>query len=78
MVNKLNKEFLPIDYQVNLLRKMQNLRKKDISVNEYIEQFYRLDIRYRNVDDEVDKMARYLNGLRSTLQDETILMNWIV
>ena len=32
MVNKVKKKFLPVDYQVSLLRKMQNLRQKDITM----------------------------------------------
>ena len=36
-------------------------------VKEYIEEFYRLDIRSRHVDDDVEKIARYINGLRSRI-----------
>ena len=39
-------------------------------MKEYSKEFYKLDIRSRHVDDEVNKMARYLNGLRTTIQDE--------
>ena len=34
------------------------------------EEFYRLDIISGHVDDDVEKIARYLNGLRSRIQDE--------
>ena len=34
MVNKVKNKFLPTDYQVSLLRKMQNLRQKDMIVKE--------------------------------------------
>lgn len=37
---------------------------------EYSEEFCRLEIRYRHVDDEVQKVARQLNGLRSKILDE--------
>ena len=70
MVNKVKKIFLPADYQVSLLRKMQNLRQRDMTVKEYTKEFYRLDIRSRHVDDDVEKIVRYLNGLRSRIQDE--------
>ena len=70
IVSKVKKKFLPVDYQVSLLRKMQNLRKKDMTLKEYIKEFYRLDIRSRHVDDDVEKIARYINGLRSGTQDE--------
>ena len=70
MLAKMKKKFLPADYQVSLMRKMQNLRQKEMSVKEYIEKFYKLDIRFGHVDDEVEKVARYLNGLRTSIQDE--------
>ena len=70
MVNKVKNKFLPVDYQVSLFRKMQNLKQKNMTMKEYTEEFYRLDIRSRHVDDDVEKIARYINGLRSRIQDE--------
>ena len=32
MVNKVKKKFLPANYQVSLLRKMQNLKQKDMNM----------------------------------------------
>ena len=64
------KKFLPTDYQVSLLRRMQNLRQKDMDVKEYTKEFYRLDIRFGHVDDDVEKIPRYINSLRSGIQDE--------
>ena len=58
MVTKIKNKFLPIAYQVNLLRKMQNLRQKDMSVKDYTQQSCRLDIKFGHVDDEVEKFAR--------------------
>ena len=72
MVNKIKKKFLSIDYQVNLLRRMQNLKQKDMSVKDYTEEFYRVDIRSQHID---HKIARYLNGLKSRIQDEMSFMN---
>ena len=70
MVIKVKKKFLLADYQVSLLRKMQNLRQRDMTIKEYTKECYRLDIRSRHVDDDVEKIARYINGLRSRIQDE--------
>lgn len=70
MVNKVKNKFLPTNYQVSLLRKMQNLRQRDMTAKEYIEEFYRLDIKFGHVEDDVEKIARYINGLRSIIQDE--------
>ena len=70
MVSKIKKKFLPTDYQASLLRKMKILKQKDMTVKEYTDEFYRLDIRSRYVDDDVEKIVRYINGLRSKIQDE--------
>ena len=70
MVNKVKNKVFPPDYQVSLLRKMQNLKQKDMTVKEYTKGFYRLDIRSRHVDDDVEKITMYINGLRSRIQDE--------
>ena len=75
MVNKIKKKFLPTNYQVSLFRKMQHLRQKDITMKEYTKEFYRLGIRSGHVDDDVEKIARYINGLRSRIQDEISFVN---
>jgi hypothetical protein len=45
MVAKMKAKFIPRDYQINLFRRMQNLRQKGMTVKEYTEEFYRLNIR---------------------------------
>ena len=40
-----------------------------MNVKEYTKKFYRLDIRSRHVDDDVEKIAKYINGLGSGIQD---------
>jgi hypothetical protein len=64
MIVKMKAKFIPKDYQITLFRRMQNLRQKLMSVKEYTEEFYKLNIRggHRESDDE--KVARYMNGLR--------------
>jgi len=43
MVNKVKNKFLPIDYQVSLLRKMQNLRQRDTNIVEVVSYDGKLD-----------------------------------
>jgi hypothetical protein len=38
-------------------------------VKEYIEEFYRLSIRDGHVEEDVEKVSRYINGLRYEIQD---------
>jgi hypothetical protein len=45
MVAKPKAKFIPKDYHINLFRKLHNLRQKGLSVKEYTEEFYKLNIR---------------------------------
>jgi hypothetical protein len=44
MVAKMKAKFMPKDYQINLFRKLQNLRQKGMILKEYMEEFYKLKI----------------------------------
>jgi hypothetical protein len=48
MVANMKAKFIPKDYQITLFRRMQNLRQKLGSVKEYIEEFYKINIRSRS------------------------------
>jgi Icc-related predicted phosphoesterase len=45
MIPKMKAKFIPKGYQITLFRRMQNLRQKLMTVKEYTEEFYRLNIR---------------------------------
>lgn len=75
MVAKLKGKFLPSDYQVQMFKKLQNLRQKEMDVKAYIEEFYRLSMRSNHNENEDEKIARYLGGLRMNIQDELSLTN---
>jgi hypothetical protein len=64
MVSKFKGKFMPKDYHLNLFRQLQNLRQKTMTVKEYIEEFYRLNIRFGHIEEDVEKVARYIYGLR--------------
>jgi hypothetical protein len=70
MIAKMKAKFIPRDYQISLFRRMQNLRQKLMTVKEYTEEFYRLNIRAGHRESNDEKVARYLNGLRYEIQDE--------
>ena len=75
MVSRLKFKFMPKYYHLNLFRQLQNLRQKGVSVKEYIEEFYKLSIRAGHVEENVEKIARYINGLRYDIQDEINLLS---
>jgi hypothetical protein len=64
MVAKMKETFIPRDYQITLFRRMQNLRKKLMTVKEYTEEFYKLNIRAGHRESDDEKVASVMNGLR--------------
>jgi hypothetical protein len=74
MIAKMKAKFIPRDYQITLFRRMQNLRQKLMTVKEYTEEFYRLNIRAGHRESDDEKVARYLNGLRYDIQDELSIL----
>jgi hypothetical protein len=70
MVSKLKAKFIPKDYQINMFRRLQNLRHKGLTVKEYTEYFYRLNIRAGNRERDEEKVSRHINGLRYEIQEE--------
>jgi hypothetical protein len=41
----------------------------------YKEEFYRFNIRVGHIEEDPEKVARYINGLRYEIQDEIILLS---
>jgi hypothetical protein len=78
MIAKMKAKFIPRDYHITLFRRMQNLRQKLMTVKEYTEEFYKLNIRAGHRESDDEKVAKYMNGLRYNIQDEmsmrTIIM----
>jgi hypothetical protein len=75
MVAKMKAKFIPKDYQITLFRRMQNLRQKLMTVKEYTEEFYKINIRTGHRESDDEKVARYMNGLRYDIQDEMSMMS---
>jgi hypothetical protein len=63
-----NLKFIPKDYQLNMFRRLQNLRQKGFSMKEYTEEFYKLNIRGGHKENDEDKVSRYINGFRYEIQ----------
>jgi hypothetical protein len=75
MVAKMKAKFMPKDYQINLFRKLQNLRQKGMIVKEYTEEFYKINITAGQRERDEEKVSRYINGLRYEIQDELSMMS---
>jgi hypothetical protein len=46
-----------------------------MTVKEYIEEFYKLNIRVGQREQDEEKFSRYMNGLRYEIQDELSMMS---
>ena len=69
MVTKLKVEFIPADYELELFEMLQNLKKKDLSVKDYIKELYKLTIWSGHRELSKEKVAQYISGLRFNIQD---------
>jgi Mg2+ and Co2+ transporter CorA len=74
MVTKMKAKFIPKDYQITMFQRMHNLRQKLMSVKEYIEEFYKINIRAGHRENDDEKVSRYINGLRYDIQDDMSMM----
>ena len=75
MVAKLKAKFIFEDYRINIYKRLQNLKQRGLSVKEYTEEFYRLNIRVGQKENEDEKTTRYINGLRYEIQEEISMMS---
>ena len=50
MVDKLKKQFIPIDYKLDFIKEMQGLKKMGKSIWEYKEDIYQVLIRVVNIE----------------------------
>ena len=75
MVAKMRGKFLPKDYQLGLYKKMQNLRQRLLTVREYIEEFYKVNLRASYIEDTFEKTTKYINGLRIDIQEEMSMLS---
>ena len=75
MVSKMKNNFLPKDFEVQMHKKMQGLKQKDLDVKAYTNEFHKLSMRSGFEEEEVVKVARYLGGLKFSIQDEFVATN---
>ena len=72
--SKLKQKFIPIDYALDMLKKMQGLKQAGKFIQEYTEEFYRVLIRTDHAEVDKKKVAYYINGLRPSIQKEPSLV----
>jgi hypothetical protein len=64
MVEKLKGKFMPMDYSLNLSKRiLENLKQSKTTVKEYTKEFYIVSIIARHNDESLEPIVRYMNGL---------------
>lgn len=63
MVTRLKGKFISGEYELELFKKLQNLKEDDMSVKEDTKEFYKVIIRSGHQEMDRQKVARYINGL---------------
>ena len=74
MVAKIKQAYIFEDYEIQLHRRRQNLRQKNMGVHSYTEEFQKLCLRSKVVEDETIRLERYLNGLKWYIQEDISLV----
>ena len=49
---------------------MQNLRHRLLTIREYTEEVYKVNLRVVYVEESIEKVVRYVNGLRMKIHEE--------
>ena len=62
-------QFLPSNLAIQMKMRRNNLKQRDMDIMSYTEQFHTLSIK-GEVEDEDEKVAKYMSGLKFNIQDE--------
>ncbi|CAA7046444.1 unnamed protein product [Microthlaspi erraticum] len=73
--SKMQKTFLPYNYEHLMFQKLQNLKQGSRSVEEYATEFFLLITRIDLQDSEQQLVARFVGGLRQNIQHTLNLFN---
>ncbi len=66
----MRENFLPMDYSRTLFFRFQNLKQNLFLVQDYTNEFYKLSMCIKHQENNEKMVARYVNGLKFSIQDE--------
>ena len=73
MIALLKARFQPAEHEQMLFIQFQNCTKGSRTVDEYTEEFLRLQVRCNLAETEDQQVARYLNGLNDLIKDRLMM-----
>jgi hypothetical protein len=74
--SKVEKKFMPVDYVLNLLRRIQNLKQVKMTMKEFTKECHRLSTRANKTGESPESIAKYVCGLRYAIQYEFDVLNF--
>jgi len=63
MFARMKSKCLRKDYQISLYRQVHNLEQRMMTIKEYTEEFYKVNLKAGYVEDTPEKTMRFVNGL---------------
>ena len=70
MIAKLKWQFIPVDYELDLLKKCKGLKQVGKPIQEYTKEIYWVLIKNGHVEVDKEKFSYYINRLRPSIQEE--------
>ena len=74
MKAEIRKQFIPDDYEMLVHKTLQNHKQGDLDVSTYTQEFHNLTLRAKVYKTEKQKLTRYVNGLKYSIQDDLTLI----
>lgn len=74
MLDKMRRQLIPMDYELELLKKIQSLRQGMRTLKEYTKEFHKVLIRIGHFEVNKEKVDCYINGLKPSIQEELALV----
>ena len=73
MKRLLNARFSPPDFKQRLFQQYQECRQRVCTIQAYVDEFFQLTARNDLMESEAQQVARFIGGLRLSIQDKVIM-----
>ena len=73
--SRLKAKFIPEDYELELFKKLQNLKQNDVCEGLHW-RIFKIQIKYGHFESSKEKVARYVNVLKFNVHDELSMLKF--
>lgn len=75
MISKMKSKFLSKYYHIYLYKQVRNLKQRAMTMKEYTEEFYRVNLQAGYVEDTLDKTTRFVNDIWMEILDDISILS---